>query len=220
MGIYPAQGTVCGHRRAPICPRNAPSLSDLQHSGVLLLKSGTELTPNLVELLQHRDLRLTLSASLEIVGGGEIGREVPISGPVKIGRSQSCDLRPNSRLVSGIHCVIDKLPLSVHIKDLRSTNGTFVNDVRLRRPRELDDGDLVRMGDMVLEVHIFAALEGTDEYVERVAGLILADADGNREEPSMEVTLQTSESESEELRAAIKRTWEAELRERSNSPAE
>ena len=186
-------------------------------SGVLLLKSGTELTPNLVELLEHRDIRLTLSASLEVVEGGEIGREVPLSGPVKVGRAQSCDLRPPDRMVSGVHCSIDKLPLSVHIKDLRSTNGTFVNEVRLRRPTELNDRDLVRMGEMVLKVHIYAAIEGKGEEVERVTGLILADADGNEEEPSLDVTIQSSDSEAEELRQTLKRTWEAELHERKSA---
>jgi pSer/pThr/pTyr-binding forkhead associated (FHA) protein len=33
------------------------------------------------------------------------------------------------------------------VRDLGSTNGTFVNNQRLRGPRRLRDGDIVRVGE-------------------------------------------------------------------------
>src|SRR2546421_12254544 len=38
------------------------------------------------------------------------------------------------------------------IEDFRSANGTFVNGERIDAPRTLDVGDIVRMGQTVLEV--------------------------------------------------------------------
>ena len=36
----------------------------------------------------------------------------------------------------------------VLIQDSASTNGTFVNDMRVTRPRELKHGDLIRFGNV------------------------------------------------------------------------
>jgi transcriptional regulator with GAF, ATPase, and Fis domain len=71
---------------------------------------------------------------------------------VRIGRSPANDLCLADELVSAVHCVVDRpAPGKVVIKDLGSTNGTFVNGVRVAEC-ELVAGATVRLGQSFLAV--------------------------------------------------------------------
>jgi pSer/pThr/pTyr-binding forkhead associated (FHA) protein len=145
--------------------------------GVLLLKEGTALDGKLVRILAKRGLRLRLHATLEIVSGPLAGQElaIPDTCTVTVGRGEGCTIRPTSRMVSTYHCVITQLPLSLHLEDKDSTNGTFVNGERITDVTELRDGDRVRFGDVSIVVHLYACLEGETDDVQVVAQVILTD---------------------------------------------
>ena len=64
---------------------------------------------------------------------------------VAIGRHDSNDLRFNSRNVSNYHAEILIEPDGLVLHDLGSTNGTYVNEERVRR-RKLAHGDRIRIG--------------------------------------------------------------------------
>ncbi len=64
---------------------------------------------------------------------------------VAIGRHDSNDLRFNSRNVSNYHAEIVMEPDGLVLRDLGSTNGTYVNEERVRR-RKLTHGDRIRIG--------------------------------------------------------------------------
>jgi Nif-specific regulatory protein len=66
--------------------------------------------------------------------------------PVLIGRQAGATLKIGSASVSRRHAVIERDGDRFVIADLGSRNGTFVNDVPVRR-RELQHGDRVRIGD-------------------------------------------------------------------------
>jgi len=63
-----------------------------------------------------------------------------------IGRVAECDLTLNSRKASRRHAEVRYEGEQVLIEDLGSTNGTFVNGERLRRPRVLQPGDRIHIG--------------------------------------------------------------------------
>jgi two-component system, NtrC family, response regulator HydG len=67
-------------------------------------------------------------------------------GPVLIGRQAGATLKIGNASVSRRHAVIERDGDRFIIADLGSRNGTFVNDVPVRR-RELQHGDRVRIGD-------------------------------------------------------------------------
>jgi pSer/pThr/pTyr-binding forkhead associated (FHA) protein len=88
-----------------------------------------------------------------------------------VGRADDCDIRLPSNLmhadVSRRHCLFEIDPPHVRLRDLGSRNGTFVNEEMIgQRPpgesrgeaskddRELKDGDVVRVGNSKIEVHI------------------------------------------------------------------
>lgn len=85
------------------------------------------------------------------------------------GRASDCDIAPpdsdESLLISRHHCLLEIDPPAVRIHDLGSTNGTYVNGVKIRSDQQkarqgphakgvrLYDGDEVKAGPVVLRVH-------------------------------------------------------------------
>jgi len=91
-----------------------------------------------------------MNFSLLVVAGTTAGKEIPIRMPeFVIGRDPECHLRPASPLISKKHCAFINLPDRVILKDFGSTNGSFVNDVRVEGEIELKDGDTVKFGPLV-----------------------------------------------------------------------
>ena len=96
--------------------------------------------------------------SLVVLQGKSAGMNIPVKGPkFTIGRDKSCNLRPNQDLVSKNHCWFEVADEAVILRDLGSTNGTYVNGDRLLTPVKLKDGDQVRVGGLVFAVKIVGA---------------------------------------------------------------
>ncbi len=89
---------------------------------------------------------VTVRFNLVVVGGIHDGRVVPILPPFVIGRAAACNLRPASQAISLEHCVIEEYEGQVVVRDLGSTNGTFLNDDRLISDCPLREGDELRVG--------------------------------------------------------------------------
>ena len=67
---------------------------------------------------------------------------------VVIGRHPQCDVRIESRRVSRLHCCLANLGHEgLLVRDLGSTNGTFVNGERVREAR-LKPGDRLRIAEI------------------------------------------------------------------------
>lgn len=131
---------------------------------MLLLAAGSEITPRLRSLLDRRGVRLELQASVRVVEGSPEGLEIPIrSDRLTIGRGADCEVRPNSPVVSSLHCRIIKRSYGVYVMDLKSTNGTFLNKERVVAETELTDGDEIRVGNMAFQVNIYAAVAADNE---------------------------------------------------------
>ena len=91
--------------------------------------------------------------SLTVVGGVHSGRQIPLPvGNFLVGREQDCQLRPQSDLVSRHHCVFMVDEYGARLRDLGSTNGTFVNGERLTTPAALNETDQVVIGDLEFTV--------------------------------------------------------------------
>ncbi|HVP75657.1 MAG TPA: FHA domain-containing protein [Gaiellaceae bacterium] len=74
---------------------------------------------------------------------------------VTIGRGDQNDIAvEGDAFASARHVRIEPLPDGVWVQDLGSTNGTFVNGVRIEQRRRLDPGDVVRIGGTDLRFEI------------------------------------------------------------------
>jgi pSer/pThr/pTyr-binding forkhead associated (FHA) protein len=76
-------------------------------------------------------------------------RSVKVQKRIVIGRSSECDIPlPSDPLVSRRHAVIELEAGTYSIKDLGSTNSTYVNNspIRKNKPVTLYVGDVIRIG--------------------------------------------------------------------------
>jgi len=104
-----------------------------------------------------------MQVKLKVTTGSHSGTEIPISGDkFLIGRSESCQLRPKSDSISRKHCIIVIRDGRVLIQDLKSRNGTYVNEKRLPsdRAKILNPGDQLKIGKLQFEVVIDHGLKG------------------------------------------------------------
>jgi predicted component of type VI protein secretion system len=99
-----------------------------------------------------------MKVQLVVVRGKPEGKVIPLVGPnFKIGRGETCHLRPNSEQVSREHAEFTIEADSVMVRDLGSRNGTLVNGKALTAECRLRDRDLVQVGPLTFAVSISEA---------------------------------------------------------------
>ncbi|HME01757.1 MAG TPA: FHA domain-containing protein [Solirubrobacteraceae bacterium] len=91
--------------------------------------------------------------TLEIVEGPGAGQQLPLRGPVVIGRAGDADLRLIDGQVSRHHARVSPAnDGSAVVEDLGSVNGTFLNHNELQSPARLDPSDELLVGVTVIEL--------------------------------------------------------------------
>ncbi|MBX3210814.1 MAG: sigma 54-dependent Fis family transcriptional regulator [Labilithrix sp.] len=106
--------------------------------------------------LDRRGLKI-LSVDLVVVDGPSRGARLRLEGnKAKVGSAEGCALRLADRSVSRLHVELEVKAGVVTVRDLGSTNGTFVGDVRVR-DADVSPGAVVRCGSSAFRV------ESTDE---------------------------------------------------------
>ncbi len=79
-----------------------------------------------------------------------------------IGRSEEAQFcLPHDRYFSRHHCILEIAPPQAFLRDLRSTNGTYVNGMRVETAY-LKSGDRIQGGETILEVEVSTGLEEFD----------------------------------------------------------
>ena len=74
------------------------------------------------------------------------------SGQFSIGRAESNDVPlPNDERASRQHALVEQLPAGWSIRDLGSTNGTFVNGEKIKKVR-LKEGDRILIGTSIIKM--------------------------------------------------------------------
>lgn len=87
-----------------------------------------------------------LQAKLVVVGGKVKSQEVALKLPTVIGRGNEATLKIPLALVSRRHCEIREREGRLYIRDLGSTNGTYVNNYKISAEQPLMPGELVTIG--------------------------------------------------------------------------
>jgi hypothetical protein len=86
----------------------------------------------------------SLAQFLRVDGGAS--QAYPLRGRMLVGRSPDAELHIDSSTVSRQHAILECDSFGVLIEDTQSTNGTFVNGVKVSRQR-LKNGDQVKIGE-------------------------------------------------------------------------
>lgn len=118
-------------------------------------------------------------------------REVKLRRPrTVVGRKKGCKVRIRAGGVSRIHCVLLRQDNQIVVKDLTSTNGTFVNGQRVTMA-ELQAGDVLRVGPLQFMIQIDgvppvaaedAQIVGDDEIVPDDAEVIFETSDDDADD--------------------------------------
>jgi pSer/pThr/pTyr-binding forkhead associated (FHA) protein len=104
---------------------------------------------------------MTMDVKLKVLSGKHTGVLIPLTGPqFLIGRSEDCQLRTGSEMISRHHCALLMRDSYVGIKDFGSRNGTLVNGVAITEECELHSGDILKMGPLDFEVIVTYSEKG------------------------------------------------------------
>jgi hypothetical protein len=79
--------------------------------------------------------------------GHDRGMIYDLDGEIVLGRGEQAEIRLEDPFASARHARIYEQGNIMVIEDLRSTNGTYLNEELLQTPRPLHPGDRVRIGD-------------------------------------------------------------------------
>lgn len=110
-----------------------------------------------------KDLRATMRGdasidyALEVIdapdlSGVAIGAMFPVRDETSIGRNENNQIVIKDPFISGKHAVVYMEQDKLFIKDLKSTNGTKLNNDLISEIIELRDGDVLEIGRIILKV--------------------------------------------------------------------
>lgn len=92
----------------------------------------------------NKDKKIAVSV-IPVLRDSENIVDIAAADEVVIGRNSHCHIIFNNKMVSGNHAKIYKLGTEFHIADIKSTNGTFLNNKRIR-DAVLHDNDIISIG--------------------------------------------------------------------------
>ncbi len=107
-----------------------------------------------------------MRVTLRVVAGPQTGRVFTFDqhDTFMIGRSEDSHFcLPQDKYFSRHHCLVEIAPPQAFLRDLGSTNGTFVNGVRVESVY-LKSGDRIQGGETVLEVEVTGDPETRPEF--------------------------------------------------------
>ena len=95
------------------------------------------------------DLSAGVRPRLEVVAamGFEPGAVIDVSEGATLGRAGSADIHVEDPFASSVHARIFPRSGFMHVEDMGSTNGTYLNGRQLRKPEQLKPADTIRIGD-------------------------------------------------------------------------
>ncbi len=99
-----------------------------------------------------------MQVKLRVIAGPQTGRLFTFDqhDTFMIGRSEDSHFcLPHDRFFSRHHCILEIAPPQAFLRDLGSTNGTFVNGIKVETAH-LKNGDRIQGGETVLEVEVSA----------------------------------------------------------------
>jgi diguanylate cyclase (GGDEF)-like protein len=111
---------------------------------------------------------------LIVIYGHEMGRRIEVgTEPLTIGRSPGCEVHIDQESVSRQHCRIRFDGNDFLVRDLGSTNGTYVNGIPVDDGSRVRHGDQLRVGRTILKLIVGDDVEA--QYHEEVYRMMTTD---------------------------------------------
>lgn len=95
-----------------------------------------------------------MKIALEILSGPLDGQKFEFNRTVEIGRDDKCELPIKiDKFISRHHARLLVVEPECFLEDLDSTNGTFIDDERLRKRIMLENGQTFRVGKTWMQIN-------------------------------------------------------------------
>ncbi len=119
--------------------------------------------------VQDDDKTIVGGFNLELTYSVQVddGTKYIITNELSIGRSDACDIKIDDKKISRKHAKFDILDKELIIEDLNSSNGTFVNGIRIEEATKLVNGDVVKLESHQLKIFVTASLPNKQERDDR-----------------------------------------------------
>ena len=112
---------------------------------------GNESTVVTVISKQPNQSKGSRDACLVVINGVDLGKKYSLAqNSTLLGRSSKVDIQIDEDSISRNHAVIENYGEDIVVRDLNSTNGTFVNDGMISHHR-LADGDQIKIGHTIFK---------------------------------------------------------------------
>ncbi len=126
-------------------PSPTPTPTDDRIAGPPLSDTGRQKTV-VTAISKISDRPVAKEACLVVIYGMELGKKYNLNRPqIIIGRSSKADIQIDQESVSRNHCKIINTGKAILLRDMGSTNGTYIND-ELIDEYVLKDGDFIKVG--------------------------------------------------------------------------
>ncbi|ONN48296.1 hypothetical protein AC056_16695 [Acinetobacter genomosp. 33YU] len=89
---------------------------------------------------------------LQAITGEITGQEITVDRDMLVGRHQDADLLLQAAEISRRHAALLLKDQLLWVQDLNSSNGTFLNDIRIEQEKQLHDGDIVQFASFKFSV--------------------------------------------------------------------
>jgi diguanylate cyclase (GGDEF)-like protein len=142
------------------------------HRGAPLHTQPFDDDSNSMRAALQNELRRSVSPSLIVILGPDVGARVVLDRSVELGRDPACELPLHDENVSWHHArVEDRGNGDFSAIDLASTNGTLVNGLPCDGSIPLKPGDRIFIGMTVLEMHQDALHDAQAAELERLLSI-------------------------------------------------
>lgn len=89
---------------------------------------------------------------LQAITGEFTGKEITIERDMLVGRHQDADILLQSADISRRHAALVLKDQQLWVQDLNSSNGTFINGLRIEQETELHDGDILQFASFTFSI--------------------------------------------------------------------
>ena len=89
---------------------------------------------------------------LQAITGEITGQEISVDRDMLVGRHQDADVLLQAAEISRRHAALLLKDQLLWVQDLNSSNGTFINDIRIEQEKQLHDGDIVQFASFKFSV--------------------------------------------------------------------
>ncbi len=114
-----------------------------------------EFDTQLLGMSDQKDVVFQRKCQLIVLEGGSKGKKFDLNRPLtRIGKRETNDLVIEEKTISRDHLEIVQTENSYLLRDLESTNGTYINDIRVKEAY-LSPGDIIRLGNIRIEFIAF-----------------------------------------------------------------